>query len=152
MLILIVEDDPVQAQHMEAAIRRELGAEVWRMATEYDFQAGFEEIATRKPDLIVIDVMLRWADPAEEIPDKPANWAQTGGYTRAGLRCHAMLRKDERTGEIPALLYTVLGQEALGLLQGVEYLQKGNGLDRLLVGIKQLLSLAPAEPGVPPAP
>jgi hypothetical protein len=63
-----------------------------------------------------------------------------------------MLRKDERTGEIPALLYTVLGQEALGLLQGVEYLQKGNGLDRLLVGIKQLLSLAPAEPGVPPAP
>jgi|ERR1017187_768435 CheY-like chemotaxis protein len=133
MLILLIEDDPVQAALMEKAIRERLGAETFRIATESDFLARLDEIARRAPGAIVIDVMLRWADPAEQMPPTPVDYKKMGGYRRAGLRCQKKLMEGPRTRAIPAILYTVLPRESLHLGgTDLAYVQKGDGFDELL--------------------
>src|SRR5664280_2491859 len=105
MLILLIEDDPVQAELMEKAIGERFGVETFRIATEWDFLAGLDDIAQRAPGAIVIDVMLRWADPAEQMPPTPVDYKKVGGYRRAGLRCKKKLMEDPRTRAIPIILY-----------------------------------------------
>jgi hypothetical protein len=65
MYILIVEDDPLQAELMIEAINTDalLGKpRVERISTELLFRQRFEEIVRDPPDVITIDIMLRWAD------------------------------------------------------------------------------------------
>jgi CheY-like chemotaxis protein len=139
MLIILIEDDPVQADLMEKAMRQRLHAETFRIATESEFLARFEEIPKRSPAAIVIDVMLRWADPAEQMPSKPADYRQTGGYRRAGLRCRKKLTEDRRTRTIPAILYTVLAKDSLQTdIADSVYVQKGDGFDHLLDRLRSL--------------
>ncbi len=135
-LVLIVEDDRQTAEQMEQGIRS-LGFDVWRIPTESDFYSNLDQIAARKPVAIVIDVMLRWADPSDDIPRKPSDYEETGGYRRAGMRCSKRIREDARFSGIPVLIFTVLAEEALGNTGDMEYLQKGNGYVRLLEWIKQ---------------
>ena len=141
MLILLIEDDLLQADLMEKAIRQRLRADTLRIATESEFLARFEEIPRRSPAAIIIDVMLRWADPAEQMPTKPADYGVTGGYRRAGLRCRKKLLEDDRTRSIPVVIYTVLSKDALGKgLSDSEYLQKGGGFDHLLERLQPIIS------------
>jgi hypothetical protein len=134
---VIIEDDVLTAGQMETAIRA-LGFDVWRIPTESEFYFKFDEIAAeRRPAAIVIDVMLRWADPSDHIPPKPAHYEQTKGYRRAGLRCRTRIQGDERTAGIPVLIFTVLDQESLDDVPDGQYLQKGNGYERLLEWVRQ---------------
>jgi CheY-like chemotaxis protein len=140
MLIVLIEDDPVQAELMENSIKSKLGAETWRIPTESDFDVKFEDIATKAPVAIVIDIMLRWTDPAEEMPPTPVDYDKTDGYRRAGLRCRKRLSEDQRTQSIPVIIYTVLRREPLG--EGIpecQYLQKGDGLEHLLERLQQIV-------------
>ena len=140
MLILLIEDDPMQAELIAKAIKEKLGSETWRIATESDFYSRFDEIPQRAPAAIVIDVMLRWADPSEEMPAKPVDYRKTGGFRRAGLRCRKKLSEDQRTQWIPAVLYTVLGLESLqAQIPESVYIQKGDGLDHLLERLQHIV-------------
>ena len=143
MLVLIIEDDPVQADLMQQTIERELGAKVRRIATESEFYTRLEEIVARRPDAIVIDVMLRWADPAESMPSKPVDYNATGGYRRAGLRCRKRLADHPGALGFATLLYTVLNREALMGISDGEYLQKGDGFDQLLNRLREITAMQP---------
>jgi CheY-like chemotaxis protein len=110
MYVLIVEDDPAQYE----LIKRQLqttdlfsDAKISRIVTELQFYDQFEETATNKPDLIIMDVMLRWTDAAPDMRLPPSDIA-VQGFFRAGVRCEQMLASDERTKEIPIMIYSVL--------------------------------------------
>ena len=111
MYILVVEDDPLQGEliceflHAASAFPN---AEIRRICTEKEFISKFEDIATNKPNVIVLDIMLRWDDPSPEFTLPPEEIAEEGFY-RAGLRCEKLLARDERTNNIPVILYTILG-------------------------------------------
>lgn len=114
MYILIIEDDKLQFETLSKSIleNRALSKyEIKRIITELEFRERFEEIASDNPAAIVMDIMLRWTtknrlvEPPKEIEDE--------GFYRAGLRCEKLLASDERTKNIPIIIYTVLGKEDL---------------------------------------
>ena len=107
--ILLVEDDPLDASMIKEELEAQLKATVSVIKTEGEFVSRFEEIAKAPPDLIVLDVMLRWAVPSPDLTEDsiPAEVREEGFYT-AGLRCVDRLEKDNRTQNIPSIIYTGL--------------------------------------------
>lgn len=139
--ILLVEDDHLQAQGIQSGLRQLLGREYPNLnfetiPTESQFYARFDEIARRGFDLAIIDVMMRWADPAPDMPEPPAD-VEEGGFFRAGLRCKKKLETDTRTSSIPTIVYTVLDDSRLP--QGVDIVHKSGDLKPLADRIKELL-------------
>lgn len=109
--ILMVEDDPVQIEVMEEALRRGLReASIDLIRTEHEFCSKLEKIAANPPDVAVIDVMLRWTDPSPDLPKPPPEVIKEGHY-KAGVRCQALLGSRPDTRKIPVILYTVLEQD-----------------------------------------
>jgi CheY-like chemotaxis protein len=110
MYILIVEDDEPQFNLVKSGLERirALSADrIERIATELEFQKKFDELAENKPDVIIMDVMLRWTNPMREMPPSP------GDMDRAGIRCEKMLANNNKTKDIPVILYTVLSRDDL---------------------------------------
>src|ERR1017187_3901603 len=108
MKILIVEDEKLQAQWLtENLVQAFPGSSIESFGTESTFVSHFEDIAAAPPDVIVMDVMLRWADPTSDL-QMPPDEVQHEGLFRAGLRCKSLLANDERTRDIPVVLHTVL--------------------------------------------
>jgi CheY-like chemotaxis protein len=113
MHLLIVEDDKLQFDFIRNALQSSQtfsNAKITRIVTESEFQARFEEIANEKPDVIVMDIMLRWSDPEKDMMFPPENIGDEG-FFRAGVRCERLLAEDVRTGDIPVVLYSVLENE-----------------------------------------
>lgn len=139
MRILLVEDDPLQAESILASLKAhfaEIG--IHHLSTEQEFRAKLDEIAASPPDLVILDVMLRWTDPSPEMEVPPEEVRREKHY-RAGLRCQRLL--SERMGDNcpPILLYTILETEDVGILpQGVEHLSKSSDLKPLVKRIKEL--------------
>lgn len=144
--ILIVEDDYLQAELIENALRREPeftqdAAEIERLSTEKQFHLQFEAMASNPPDVIVMDVMLRWDDPAPNMEPPPPEIKKEGFY-RAGLRNERMLTQDPRTSNIPVVLYTLIADidlEGIPGRPGVSYLPKDSRLDPLVQLIRSLI-------------
>ena len=81
--VLLVEDDHIQRDNARHAIERVIEAEVETISTEWEFQRDFEAIAANPPDIVVLDIMLRWTNPAAEMPLPPA---EVTSSSEAGLR------------------------------------------------------------------
>ncbi|MGB7923155.1 MAG: hypothetical protein WCF57_07915 [Pyrinomonadaceae bacterium] len=115
MYVLIVEDDKVQYQFLKKALEdsASINVDVERISTEKGFRDKFPDIALNKPNVILMDIMLRWADPAPDLAPPPPE-VKNDGFYRAGLRCERMLAGDERTNDIPVIIYSVLEYDDLG--------------------------------------
>lgn len=148
--ILIVEDDPLQLDMIRDELNLHFEDVVLEdVQTEHEFYDKLSDIIRDSPNLILMDVMLRWTDPAppEEMPPEPAE-VKEGGYYRAGIRCVRRLRKQEQTDpRIPILLFTVLSDQDLSkdLLElkqdrylHVAYLQKTAPVFDLIRKIKEV--------------
>jgi len=137
MRILLVEDDHLQAEGITAEFERAFpGAKVQTIATESDFVANLNQIADNPPDVIIIDVMLRWADPAPDLKPPPPE-VQEGGFFRAGIRCKDMLQRNKNTDDIPVVVYTVLDRSDLP--EGLEFIPKGANFRALVNRIREVL-------------
>jgi DNA-binding NarL/FixJ family response regulator len=113
MNILLVEDDYLQSQWLHRHLVGEFpGAQIRVIHTESQFHSELDELASDPPDVVVMDIMLRWADPAPDMPTPPAEVSENGFY-RAGVRCARLLAQRERTSGVPLILYTVLEFRAL---------------------------------------
>jgi CheY-like chemotaxis protein len=145
MRILLIEDNRLQAEYIERTlesgfVRLSLG----RISTEHEFRSEASKIAEDPPDVILLDVMLRWTDPApeSEMPPRPDD-VVAGGSQRAGLRCLRVLSSDARLATIPVILYTVLARADLeGEMENsvkVEYLPKEAEAQSLIEKITQVL-------------
>jgi CheY-like chemotaxis protein len=145
--ILSVEDDPLQAEWIRQTIESGVsGSKVIHMSTESEFIARFPGIVSTPPKLILMDVMLRWADPSPNIPGRPAD-VKEGGMRRAGLRCCTRLAAEPKTRGIPVILYTVLQNSELKELEkeldmvppNLLYVQKDSNPGELLKKIRRLV-------------
>jgi len=106
MRIVLLEDDYLQSSYIESALKRDLAdCEIKVIKTESEFREKLDELIAWKADALILDVMVRWADPSSEMPEPPEE-VKTNGYYRAGIRCIKLLQDQNST--VPILLYSVL--------------------------------------------
>ncbi|MYF88874.1 MAG: response regulator transcription factor [Boseongicola sp. SB0676_bin_33] len=84
--ILLIEDEP----NIVEAIRFILSREGWRVDTSPDGKNALEAVRNRKPDLVILDVMLP---------------------NRSGYDILSDMRADEATRDIPVMMLTARGQK-----------------------------------------
>jgi CheY-like chemotaxis protein len=113
MKTLLVEDDLTQRDLISEALKREFPElELWPIATESEFRDSLDEIGKNPPALIIMDVMLRWCDPSEQMP---AVAPDATDFSRAGVRCCHLLKNNPKTKAIPIIVLTVLDKNGLDL-------------------------------------
>ena len=110
--LLVVEDDYWDAQWLVENLTEQLDARVEVLTSERDFVRCLDGLATDPPDMIILDVMLRWSPPSSELtPEDVPTEVQEGGFFTAGLRCVERLRATEQTRRIPVLVvYRIAGE------------------------------------------
>lgn len=86
-LVLVIEDDPDQRRLLE----RMLGAAGWRVDTAPDGEAGLALAAERRPDIVLLDVMM----------------PRLNGYQTC-----RRLKADPATAAIPVVIVTTKDQPA----------------------------------------
>lgn len=146
MKLLIVEDDTYQARWALSSLSGELaGVTVQTISTEYTFRSEFEKIAAECPQVVIIDIMLRWTEPTRDMVLPPPEIRREGAM-KAGLRCAKMLTQDQRTKGCFILLYSVLDRSSMvddlrALGPNVLFLQKSVDHDALAKTVRFLLQL-----------
>jgi DNA-binding response OmpR family regulator len=147
MKILIVEDDHLQADWIGLNLRQEFAANarIETISSESEFDQWLSSLTTDPPDVVLMDVMVRMCDPTPELANslgQPSSGEYD--YFRAGLRCAAKLRKDQRTSQVPVILYTML--ERHDLMEEIEsasvkllYMRKEADLRPLMERIRDLI-------------
>jgi CheY-like chemotaxis protein len=144
MYVLIVEDDPFQAASMIEALEGNFSSSnstIQRISTESQFREKFDEIANNPPDVITMDIMLRWADPSPDMKPRPEDVKEEGIF-KAGLRCEKLLEGNAKTRHIPVILYTILSNEDLSddipERENVLHLPKSSDLYPLIKAIRNM--------------
>ena len=146
MKIFIVEDDHLQYSWVKDKIEQDHALQgkvtIERISTESEFHERFEEIAANLPALIILDVMLRWRNPGPKVIPMPSE-VKEGGFYRAGLRCESMLANDQRTNQIPVIIYTILSKEDLGneipKRINVTFLSKDSDLQPFIHAVRKVI-------------
>jgi DNA-binding NarL/FixJ family response regulator len=87
------------------------GLLIERISKEHEFRENFEQIASDRPDIVVVDVMLPWTDTSDGYVPAPAEIRADGGHYFAGFRCAKLLGADERTRDLVVIIYTVVDQD-----------------------------------------
>jgi CheY-like chemotaxis protein len=142
---VIVEDDHLQKGPLEDRLKLTFaGAEVTTLSSEYQFREHLTTMRESPPDLVLLDVMLRWTLPAPNAPAPPPEVAE-GGYYRAGLRCANLLQADEQLRKVPVVLYTILERSDLerdnkALPANSSYVGKSGDVEVLLRKVRDLIS------------
>lgn len=143
--IVIVEDDHLQAgplqEYLEAAVP---DAHVDVLSTEHAFRERLPAMREAVPDVVVMDVMLRWDSPSPGQPAPPRD-VQDGGYYRAGLRCAELMLADEKLSAVPVVLYTILERTDLErdgrvLPRNSTYVGKSSEIDLLISKVKRVIA------------
>jgi CheY-like chemotaxis protein len=141
MNIYLVEDDPLQVDWVREILTNEFGGslEIGVINSETQFLEKFDEIATKQPACIIVDVMLPWTEAKMNQSGRPKD---IGTFQDAGLRCVAKLSGDGRTKAIPVLLYTVLDKNDIILPLGAHYMRKDAPDPRFIQKIRELTQSA----------
>jgi DNA-binding response OmpR family regulator len=110
--------------------------------TEADFYDRIGDFVANPPDLFILDVMVKWADPVPEMPEPPEN-VEREKYYRAGLRCRKRLLERPATASVPVILLTVLEQVdmdkvAEDIPAGTVFVAKSSDFRELIDAIKKL--------------
>lgn len=111
--IIIVEDDHLQEGPLQEYLTSTVtDADIETVSTELDFRTRLPALRQRRPDVVIMDVMLRWTFPTPNACPPPADIA-ADGYYRAGLRCARLLADDPALSGVPVVLYTILERSDL---------------------------------------
>lgn len=142
MKILVVEDDYRQAEWICEQLREAFRREPELINTEYKFRQRLGEIEANPPDIIVLDLKLRWTE-AEPGQEPSPHEVSKEGKERAGFRCRALLAGREKTKGIPVILYSMfteneLQHELAELPSGVKFLTKDSEARGLIDEIRRL--------------
>lgn len=141
--ILVVEDDYLQEGPLVDEISDTFpSSRVKSIYTEHEFRKQLTGLRREAPDLVIMDVMLRWADPGPDNTDPPQEVVREGFY-RAGLRCAEIIAADDKLRAVPVILYTILEKDDLErqgkpLPTNVTYVRKSTDLDVLLRKIREI--------------
>ena len=109
MRIVLLEDNPIQVEPMrEEFFRCRLCSQkedLLYIRTESEFMARLEEIKRFQPHVVVVDVMVMWATPSPNTPERPAK-VKEEGYFLAGVRCAEALH--QMMAGVPLIFYTIV--------------------------------------------
>ncbi len=144
--IWLLEDDEPQADVIIARLTDAYGSAglaLTYLRTEAEFVSQLDQSGAA-PDVFIIDMLVRWTDPAPEAEMVPTpDEVQRDGYYRAGLRCIRRLRAKKETERSPVVLYTVLDRadlepEGIDAMPNVSILGKEGDLDALVTAIDRV--------------
>jgi DNA-binding NarL/FixJ family response regulator len=141
MRIILVEDDPIQAELHARDLTREFGGPVKVISTELEFRSRFEELERDPPEIFVIDVWLHWTRPHPGMTLPPNDALEA---TEAGLRCQRLLADSVATRGVPVILFSVLDDaqqkraKILDLPPTASYLMKDSDPTPLFQEIRRL--------------
>jgi CheY-like chemotaxis protein len=127
--ILIIEDDQIQADDLKQRLEK-LGISVKVISTEAKFRQHIRDEDVKRYSLAVVDMMLRWTDPAPDMEMPPSDVVEEGSYT-AGLRCcRALAARGVR-----CIIYTALSRNKIPQKRGddFEIIQKGGNAFSMLI-------------------
>jgi DNA-binding response OmpR family regulator len=117
-IIQIIEDDPIQARILDAALRKTS----FRTNVAHDGRTGLRDVQRLRPALVLLDVMLPEID---------------------GHEICRLLRSDPQTRQIPIIMITALASEAhrvAGLEMGADdYIVKPFGEQEIIARVRALL-------------
>ncbi len=140
----MVEDDHLQKGPISDRLSEAFAdAEIDLIDTEERFRERLIQFRSALPDIIIMDVMLRWASPRPDV-QAPQDVLE-GGYYRAGFRCAELLGMDPELARVPVVMYTILEKsdlerDGLQFSPTWSYLRKSADLDMLIRRVKDLLS------------
>jgi CheY-like chemotaxis protein len=141
---VVVEDDHLQEEPLADHLRAVFSdAQVITISTEEEFRERLPALRAGVPDLVLMDVMLRWADPRPGIPEPPRE-VLSGGYYRAGQRCAQLMLDDPVLRAVPVVLFTILERSDLErdgqrLPANTSYIGKNVELDVLVRHVRYCL-------------
>lgn len=148
MAIWLVEDDSTQAKDILAVLERAFPTQTLvRIKTEQQFLSALVSAPPSTPDVVIFDVMLAWTEISEAgtVLPAPDDYEESGGFFKGGVRCAEALWADPATGEVPAVLFTVLSNGDLaGDLRRLEgrplhYLSKKEPPEKLIALVRRLV-------------
>jgi CheY-like chemotaxis protein len=145
MKILVVEDDHFQAEQILDALGVAFPDAICKqLDSEHSFYRLVDTIEDDLPDIILMDVMLRWTHPDVEMPIAPDEVLRDKHY-RAGFRCQRLLAEREATRKIKMILYTVLersdiDKEVRALPPNVTYMRKEANYEPFVRMVRRLIS------------
>jgi DNA-binding NarL/FixJ family response regulator len=149
MQILIVEDDHNQSEWIRMTLEQNFHEiKIDYIKTEHEFRTRVDELVKAPPDVIIMDIMLRWAKPSPRVPPRPMD-VRAEGFYFAGLRCEELLaeklKENGTPHNTPVILYTVLDPIELhprlqNLRPNVTYLRKKQDSKQLVQKIKNIVS------------
>lgn len=93
--ILVCDDE----RHIVRLIQVNLEKQGWNVVTAYDGKEGLEKVASEKPDLLVLDVMMPYMD---------------------GFEVLKSIRKDPGTEKLPVIMLTAKAQDK-DVFEGYHY-------------------------------
>ena len=143
MYLVVVEDDPLQAEQIVRGLSEFFpGTRLEVIRTESEFRDHLDGMERTPPDVILLDIMLRWSDPTPDMPEPPADVREEGMY-RAGFRCQRLMATRERLKDIPVIFYSSLEEEDVKgdlaeRLPHIEYCRKDSDLDELTDKIRAM--------------
>lgn len=146
MKILIVEDDWLQSENLISEISLRLpNSKITLLESELAFRQQIFSPEFEIPDIILLDIMLRWTNPSPNMSMPPSDIKEEGFYN-AGFRCQKLLSNDERLKHIPIILYSVLTKLDLenqlrSIPAGVTHFLKDNDIVSLINLIKKILQI-----------
>ena len=141
--ILVVEDDHLQegplVERLEAALP---DCRIDSIRTEREFRERLAGLRKDRPELVIMDVMLRWDDP-RPVAIEPPETVEREGFYRAGLRCAELMTNDPRLSSVPIILYTILEKSDLAregrMTSGnITHLRKSTDLDTLIRKVREI--------------
>jgi hypothetical protein len=140
MKILLLEDDPDQAESVEAVIKKAFPEKVLvSCSTESELLESLKGIEVGDLYFAVLDAMVPWCFPSEDMPIPPIE-VQSQGIRYAGKRCLSEIRK-KYGADVRVWVYSVLSSEGHGVMaEGETYvLEKVPDNGDLLHAIKAIL-------------
>jgi CheY-like chemotaxis protein len=141
--ILIVEDDHLQEGPFEEYLQDAFpGAVIETVPTEKDFRQRLAGLREHPPDVVVMDVMLRWDFPRRDAVPPPED-VRDGGYHWAGVRCAELMAADPALRRTPVVFCTIveradLERDGRSLPANSRYVRKSADLDGLTRVIRTL--------------
>lgn len=141
MKITLVEDDNLQSELMIDNIRENFPeAEIELIETESQFIERFSNYSGTYPDIVIIDIMLRWANPEPDMPEPPPRIKYTGIYD-AGFRCQKILEKNIDTAKIPVIFCSSIDKTDVldKIPNNAIYIQKSVDVNAISHMIKKML-------------
>jgi|ERR1700682_3978099 len=143
MKIVSLEDDEPFWNLLKQAMEEEFGGvELCWVRTESQFYEQLPEFIANPPDIFLLDVMVKWADAAERVPEPPDD-VKKESYYRAGLRCRKRLLDNPTTANVPVILFTVLERTDIeevinGLPDRTFYVGKSSDFRELIREIRKI--------------